>query len=382
MREQRLSTPRLSGKWVKVANLGFSVKRLVLGSITLAMACDDGGGEGVAETSDSSADSTADPSSAASDDAVDDGDDSADSPTTSADDSADDSAADTGVDEDVDIVELRVESFNVPNVETYYACFEFSFQLDQLGHIVEFTPKIDNTAHVHHFVLTRIEQPTGGTNGYSCLDLSGEMIWTWAPGGEGWKLPPEAGFLVGDAPGGNVTFRLQVHYNNPLGVTGQTDSSGLDLHVARTLREHNAGTMVFGDIQGIEIPPGMPAYEHVATCSSSATSAILSEPMHVFGTAMHAHDIGSVLWSDVLRGGDIAYELNRDEPYLFNSQHMNPVDLVIEPGDEVKTHCIYDSTERSGTTLGGPGTADEMCWNVVTYWPRVENPLDVCSSYN
>ena len=140
--------------------------------------------------------------------------------------------------------------------------------------------------------------------------------------------------------------------------------------------------MVFGDIQGISIPPGMPAYEHIATCSGQATAGFLSESMHVFGTAMHAHNIGSVLWSDVNRGGQFMYELNRDDPYLFGSQHMNPVDLVIEPGDEVVTHCIYDSSERTTTTLGGPGTQDEMCWNVVTYWPRVENPLDECGSFN
>jgi len=367
---------------VTVANLGFSAWALALGSIALSSACANGGGEGQAETSESGDDSTGGPSSAASDDADDDDDDG--SPTTADDDGVDDgsSGGDTGVDEDVVVVPLRVEGFNVPTVETYYGCFEFTFQLDQLGHIVKFVPQIDNAAHVHHFVLTKLDAPSGEGDGYSCFDLSGEMVWTWAPGGEAWELPPEAGFLIGDGESGNVTFRLQVHYNNPLGTSGQTDSSGLDLHVSTALREHDAGTMVFGDIENIAIPPGMAAYEHISTCHGPATASILSEPMHVFGTAMHAHNIGSVLWSEVHRGGTLAYELNRDEPYLFDSQHMNPVDLVIEPGDEIQTHCIYDSSERTQTTMGGPGTMDEMCWNVVTYWPRVANPVDICGSFN
>jgi len=280
------------------------------------------------------------------------------------------------------VVPLRAGAFSVPSIETYYACFEFSFELDQLGHIVGFDPEIDDAAHVHHFVLSKLDGPTGQTDGYSCFDLEGELLYTWAPGGQGWNLPPEAGFLIGDAEGGNVTLRLQVHYDNPAGDVGVTDSSGVDLRVARTLRPHNAGTMVFGDIENISIPPGMAEYEHVATCSGQATAALLDEPMHIFGTSMHAHDIGSVLWSEVHRDGAMLYEMNRDDPYLFDSQHMKPVDEIVEPGDEIRTHCIYDSTSRTQTTIGGPGTTNEMCWNVVTYWPRVSQPIDTCGSYN
>jgi Copper type II ascorbate-dependent monooxygenase, C-terminal domain len=29
-------------------------------------------------------------------------------------------------------------------------------------------------------------------------------------------------------------------------------------------------------------------------------------------------------------------------------------------------------------TIGGPGTENEMCWNLVTYWPRVPQPIDLC----
>jgi len=286
----------------------------------------------------------------------------------------------TGTGEDIEVVPLRIAGFSVPLLETYYGCFEFSFELDQLGHIVGFVPQIDDVAHVHHFVLSRIEQASGLADGYSCFDLEGEMVWTWAPGGQQWDLPPEAGFLIGDGPGGEVTFRLQVHYNNPAGDTGVVDQSGLDLLVSKTLRPNNAGTMVFGDIDGIEIPPGVPDHKHVSTCSGNATSSLLDEPMHVFGTSMHAHDIGAVLWSEVHRDGSMLYEMNRDDPYLFGSQHMKPVDEIVNPGDEVQTHCIYDSTGRTEVTIGGPGTENEMCWNVVTYWPRVSQPVDLCGT--
>ena len=357
-----------------MANLGFFV-RATLGCVVLTAACSAGGGDGQGATSNEESESGGEPTSATSSGSAGPGSESGDA-------SDADTGSTTGAGDDVQVVPLRIDAFSVPTIETYYACFEFSFSLDQLGHIVGFRPHIDDTKHVHHYVLSKLDEPTGQQDGYSCFDLSGEMIYTWAPGGTDWMLPPEAGFLIGDAPGGTATLRLQVHYNNVAGDTGFTDSSGLDLLVSKTLREHNAGTMVFGDIEGIQIPAGMAAYEHVATCRGGATSTLLSEPMHIFGTAMHAHELGRVLWSEVWRDGAISYELNRDEPYLFDSQHMNPVDLVVEPGDEVRTHCIYDSTARVDTTIGGPGTGDEMCWNVVTYWPRVNQPIDQCGTGN
>jgi len=357
--------------------MGFFARATCLGSIVLTAACSAGGGDGQGATSNGDAESSGEPTSAASTDA----DGGGSSGGAGSSDGGSDGGS-TGGNDDVQVVPLRVDAFNVPTIETYYACFEFSFTLDQLGHIVGFAPQIDDAKHVHHFVLSKLDGPTGQSPGYSCFDLAGEMIYTWAPGGQTWELPPEAGFLIGDGEGGSVTLRLQVHYNNIGGDEGAVDSSGLDLQVARTLRPNNAGTMVFGDIDGIAIPPAMSAYEHVATCSGNATSTLLQEPMHVFGTAMHAHELGRVLWSEVWRDGAMAFELNRDDPYLFSAQHMNPVDLVIEPGDEVQTHCIYDSTDRTETTVGGPGTQDEMCWNVVTYWPRLANPVDTCGTGN
>ncbi len=279
-------------------------------------------------------------------------------------------------------LELRVDSFDVPTSETSYNCFDFSFTLDELGHITAFTPVIDNAAYVHHFVVTLTADPSGSPDGYSCFDLAGDMIWAWAPGQGTFELPPEAGYLIGDTPGGNVTLRLQVHYNNPLGQSGEVDSSGLDVWVTDELRENNAGTLVFGDIEGIEIPPGQPAHEHIMTCSSAVTAAQFPGPINVFGASMHAHDLGSVLWTEVYRDGEMVFELNRDDPFLFDSQNFKFFERQLLPGDEIVNHCVYDSTDRDSTTYGGPGTSDEMCWDTIVYYPKLPSGFDYCSSFN
>ncbi len=281
-----------------------------------------------------------------------------------------------------EIVPLRVSNFDVPTNETYYGCFDFTFQLDSLGHIVEFRPVIDNAAYVHHFVLTMVDEPSDSPDGYSCFDLAGDMIWAWAPGDTRFELPPEAGFLIGDRPGGNVTLRLQVHYNNPLGSMGEVDSSGLDMIVTDQLRPNNAGSLVFGDIEGISIPPGESDYEHIMTCRSEVTADRFEGPLQVFGASMHAHGLGKTLWTEVFRDGEMIMELNRDDPFDFNAQRFNFFDATLMPGDEIVNHCIYDSTDREETTLGGPGTENEMCWDTIVYYPKIESGFDYCSSFD
>jgi len=281
-----------------------------------------------------------------------------------------------------DKVEIRIDNFEIPSAETYYACFEFSFQLDQLAHITRFTPFIDNGAYVHHFVLTTVDEPSGNPPGFSCYSLDGDTLWAWAPGQTDFTLPEEAGFLVGNAPDGRAHLRLQVHYNNPQNTVGQVDSSGFDMWVTTDLRPHTAGSLTVADIAGFTIPPGDSAYDHVTTCSSSVTSAMFEEPINVFGSMLHAHEIGSVLWTEVWRDGAMAYELNREEPFDFENQTIREIDRVIRPGDEIRNHCVYDSTGRSEPTQGGPGTLDEMCWNSLTYYPKIPSGFDFCSSAN
>ena len=52
--------------------------------------------------------------------------------------------------------------------------------------------------------------------------------------------------------------------------------------------------------------------------------------------------------------------------------------ILMEPGDELKTYCTYQSLSRGKTTLYGAGSFDEMCFVLVTYFPA-EN-LDSSSS--
>ncbi len=272
--------------------------------------------------------------------------------------------------------ELRIDNHPLSTAETDYVCFEWTVPLDQATHITGFTPFLDNSLYVHHYVVTTIPEPTG-QQGYSCFDLDGDLTWVWTPGVDDFSYPDEVGLLVGENSD-SVTFRVQVHYNNPLGTAGQVDSSGLDVHWTTDLRPNNAGSLVVGQVSGFTIPPGDPAYEVEVRCSALQSQTILNGPIQVFGSSLHAHEIGSVLSAEHWKNGMMVEEFNRDDPYSFENQNYKPADLTISPGDEIVTRCFFDSTGRTEPTQAGEGTLDEMCWDTILYYPRENVSFAYC----
>ncbi|PRQ09124.1 monooxygenase [Enhygromyxa salina] len=277
-------------------------------------------------------------------------------------------------DEDLQRWEIRMPDFSPPSLfPTYYSCYTQTIEVPSDVHIVGFEPKVTDN-HVHHYVVQMLDVPTTDDPADLCVeDPWDDMIWGWAPGGENLYLPAEAGFRAGQ--NGTVTVRFQVHYDNPLNQSF-TDSGGFDVLYTENLRPNDAAIATFGDIGSIYIPAGEAAHEHVASCPSNFTAANFGGPLNVIATWLHAHDIGSVLWGEVVpAGGGAPYELGREDPYYFDNQTFSlvPANTVLMPGDEVRTHCVYDNSDGVNPVEGGPETADEMCINFVLYYPKSES---------
>jgi len=280
---------------------------------------------------------------------------------------------DTGEPGDVEIWELRAGGYAPPVVETKYSCFSFSFPTDQLRHIIAIDPVVSSPL-IHHYVLSIADSHVELDPDDPCMDWPAHILWAWAPGVEPIELPAEAGFLVGDQ-GPEVTFILQVHYNNPLLMPFE-DNDGVDLHVTRTLRPERAGVFTQGDILSIYVPPGDPSFEYVATCSGEVTADLMTQPVHVFASLLHAHAIGTALWTDVERDGASIGEISRDDPFTFNTQQFQPANFDLQPGDRISTHCMYDSSMRDTPTQGGEESDEEMCLNFMMYYPWM--PAESC----
>ena len=273
--------------------------------------------------------------------------------------------------------EIRMPDFSPPTLApTFYSCYSQTIDVPADVHIVGFEPKVTDP-HVHHYVVQVLDNPSADDPNDLCVEEPwDDMIWGWAPGGEPLNLPPEAGFRSGQ--NGTVTIRFQVHYDNPL-LQEFTDNGGFDVLYTDQLRPNDAGIASFGDIEPIFIPAGEAAHEHVASCPASFTSANFGGPLSVIGTWLHAHEFGSVLWGEVIPAdGSDPYELGREDPYLFDYQTFKPVeDVTLMPGDEIRTHCVYDNADGTSPVQGGPETQDEMCINFVLYYPK-SDAFDEC----
>lgn len=271
--------------------------------------------------------------------------------------------------------EVRFPAYALPSERTTYACASTSFTLDELEHVVAFEAVIDNPEIVHHMILGVGPEPVDGVQPCYPSWPGVLMHWGWAPGIQPLELPGEAGMLIGDAPGGEVHYVLQIHYENAAQRDDYVDSTGINVYTTRDLRPHQASVFSVGDVAGLAIPAGQEAFETIHYCRGETTRAFFAEPVHVYGSWLHAHRIGRALWTEQRRDGEVVGELGRNDPYDFGLQYVEPLDAVVRPGDELVTHCVFDSSDRGVPTLGGDGSDDEMCLNYLFHWPAVPFPL-------
>jgi hypothetical protein len=268
-----------------------------------------------------------------------------------------------------DMVLTAAEPFTMPETSIdEQVCFGISVSgLDQKRHITAIAPMIDNDTIIHHMLLLQAPSAVSPTPA-PCAFTSAQwkLLYAWGPGTPPQLLPPEAGYPI--EAGQTAHFVLQVHYNNLQGLVGETDQSGIALCTTEELRSYDADVMAFGATGFNGIIPN-------ATSQLACDTAIIAQvdpwfPITVFQSWPHMHQIGRSQLSVVDKGG--SQEVLADVPdYDFNYQIAYPTDVTIDVGDSVSTTCTWQND--SATSVGfGENTQDEMCFNFVSYYPRVE----------
>ncbi len=66
-------------------------------------------------------------------------------------------------------------------------------------------------------------------------------------------------------------------------------------------------------------------------------------------------------------------DLGSVDSWDFDYQSWTKIDHVLTPGEYVETKCAWQNPHEYGVGFG-PGTADEMCYSFVMYYPRIEDP--------
>jgi len=274
------------------------------------------------------------------------------------------------------ILDFAYSNYTVPSSKTTYVCYGFQFPQDKKYHVVRFEPLRDNAQVVHHMLLyTATTQPAIGYQTCSTMPSNTNPMWGWAPGGSALNVPDVTGFPVGL---GEANYAiLQIHYDNPQGLSTFKDSSGVRMYLTATLRSTDAAFMFLGVNTGsIVIPAGHSAWHQSASCPSQATSQLNSN-IQVFASGLHMHTHGRRIWTEHFRGSTQLPDLGNNQHYDFNSQTFVPVNVTIARGDSLVTHCIWDNSNSTTNVVGGEDTFKEMCLNAILYYPK--KPVGSCT---
>jgi len=319
--------------------------------------------------------------------------------------------------------EGRMRNYTIPPRDTTYACqsMRMDFGASTVKHVVAITP-IEAKKYHHHAILhvctgndywdkhdppqicaSDVDQGGEGASPLGALNSGcSSLMWSWAVGGGAFILPDAAGFRVGDGEVSHLI--LEVHYDNPDHDVGIVDNFGFSAYYLdeANMRPHDAGGLTLGDpalrlrVRDYQLPnelswlpipselkwpyesgplsPGRSEIHRQATCPGSCTSSALEEPITVFASNLHMHYAGKKMYSELIRDGEsqgvnpsmrIDYFDNGFQQLL----EIEAGEFVINPGDEIQTHCWYDTSKRTKEVDFGFGTKDEMCMNFLFYYP-------------
>ena len=243
-----------------------------------------------------------------------------------------------------------------------YQCFTWRAPWTATAQATAFAPVIDDARVIHHWILfeTAVPQTDGGA-GPCRMPADARFLEGWAPGGENRIMPADVGLAL---PQSDRFLILQVHYWNAAGYADARDRSGVAMCTTTSLRPKTAVVSTLGTA-GIDLPP-----RSTGTKAAGMCTPVLTEPMHVLATAPHMHRLGRSIRTEVLRGGsESAVESLVDvQRWDFELQHGYPSELIVQPGDKLRTTCTYDNPTDRRVTFGEK-TEDEMCFDFVTVWP-------------
>uniref|UniRef100_A0A3B4T2L7 Dopamine beta-hydroxylase n=1 Tax=Seriola dumerili TaxID=41447 RepID=A0A3B4T2L7_SERDU len=287
---------------------------------------------------------------------------------------------------DVQTLDVVAPNVIIPSQETTYWCFIQKLPENMpKSHIVMYESVITpgNEAIVHHIEVFECSPDVRDVPEYSgsCddkmkpgkLNFCRHVLAAWAMGAEAFYYPPDAGLPMG-GPGSSRFLRLEVHYHNPLLISGRHDASGIRLHYTPSLRRYDAGIMELGLVYTpiMAIPPKQQTFYLTGYCTSKCTqTALPSGGIYIFASQLHTHLAGHGVRTVLVRGGKELEVVQEDQHFSTHYQ--------VSRGDVLITKCTYNTEDRSKPTVGGFGIMEEMCVNYIHYYPRTQ--LELCKSH-
>ncbi|XP_033750816.1 dopamine beta-hydroxylase-like [Pecten maximus] len=281
---------------------------------------------------------------------------------------------------DVQDFAIRFPKTAVPKQDTTYMCMNFALPADQDYHVIADRGLIDNKFVMHHIILyacpydVELDDLGNELNSPYVCGMAGEVqcvdvIGGWSVGMPGFCHNGDAGIKIG--PNGHKYVVMQMHWNNPLGRSDYTDSSGMTLFYTPILRPYNLGNLMTGE-HIFRIPPGENRYVVESECSSTCSARLMSSSIYIISGFNHMHYMGRKMTTYHTPAGGVEQAILHDPSFSYDNPviHTFPTPLEIKPGDVLRTKCSFTSSSKVLTTTSGEATSQEMCYTFLFYYPK------------
>eukprot|EP00877_Chromochloris_zofingiensis_P002773 jgi/Chrzof1/12497/Cz06g36130.t1 len=275
---------------------------------------------------------------------------------------------------------LTMSAVKIPTRMTTYYVQLFKLPDDRKYHIIRYQ-SVMNTPLMHHVVVygcsaravaaIALLNSTGPFDEKDITMECSEFYMFASPGSKPVIMPPEAGLPFG---GGTYSWlALEIHYNNPQGLDGQSDmGSGITFDYTTLLRPNDMGLLTMHQFN-LYIPAGSSSYSADPVICPGACTRKFRQPVHMVNQRYHMHGTGKSALTRRIRGANELHPIGNLRAFDYGFQSAQPITpnvSILYPGDTLLFTCTFDSSSRQNTTMFGLASSDEMCIHYIYYWPR------------
>ena len=243
-------------------------------------------------------------------------------------------------------------------------------------YIVGFEPIVDprSKAHVHHFVTTSSSVAQASEE---CERDSTAYLYGWAPGEVPLTLPNDVGIPFGDWEDA-VSVQMVIHYDNPQGIAGVKDSSGVRYYYSYKPMKYEMGFLSYGDslvrMNGEAVLERDSALvSHTFECPSTCSDTALADsPVTVFRQYVHMHRKGTAAQLQISNKKKEVVHSSTVEYFRFEQQGRQAIQqqsFEIQPGSAFQLSCEFQKN-RGEDLKWGQASSEEMCMAQIMYYPR------------
>jgi hypothetical protein len=249
-------------------------------------------------------------------------------------------------------IQLATTKIPLAATKEQYSCWSFKVPDSGALSLVGLENQVP-TAGIHHWAVFTNSQAMSDAGPYECATMG--ISWGLVSGGgigtPGVKFPE--GTLMNLVAGQHIIFQL--HLLNSTGADMEVAPALINLIGTTATNLQPVGLLIAGTLD-ITVPA------HTKDVAVSG-GCKLAEPMeHIFSVFPHMHQRGKRI------SAEVGSQMLADQVWGFADQKLYPAQGAAVVGDQVKVTCRYDNAGDTDVHFG-LSTTDEMCINVLYYYP-------------